>query len=236
MQDKELEIVFNNERFYGGFTNKFGGVSSGNFGSLNLGDHVGDDPKKVAKNREILASLIGVEVKNLKFMRQIHSNRVEILRNLDDEIAPCDGIITNLKGVALCVLIADCSPILIIDEVSQAVAAIHAGRAGTIGKICTDAINKMKAQFGCKERNLKVFTGPNIKSGCYEIGEMDLGEFNRYKNGKNFDINAALADEFKELGVKNVNFSPVCTHCDERYFSYRREGVTGRFAGFVMMR
>ncbi|MDO5046173.1 MAG: peptidoglycan editing factor PgeF [Campylobacter sp.] len=231
-----IEFVLDNERFCGGFTTRFGGVSAKAYESLNLGDHVGDEAKNVAKNREILAGRLGVDVKNLKFMRQIHSNRVEIIRNLDDEIPPCDGIITNLKGVALCVLTADCSPILIIDEVREVVAAIHAGRAGVMGQICTNAVNKMKSEFGSKTQDLKVFVGANIKGGCYEIGELDLGEFNRYKNNGKFDINAALADEFARADVKDVKFDETCTHCDDRYFSYRRDGVTGRFAGFVMMR
>ncbi|WP_170019267.1 peptidoglycan editing factor PgeF [Campylobacter sp. RM16190] len=233
---KQINFILDNERFCAGFTTRFGGVSSGAYESLNLGDHVGDEAKNVAKNREILAKLLSVKAKNLKFMRQIHSNRVEIIRNLDDEIAPCDGIITNLKGVVLCVLVADCSPILIVDEMREVVAAIHAGRAGVVGQICTNAVNRMKSEFGSKTQNLKVFVGPNIKGGCYEIGELDLGEFNRYKNDGKFDINAALADEFKELGVKSVKFDEICTHCDERYFSYRRERVTGRFAGFIMAR
>lgn len=233
---KQINFILDNERFCAGFTTRFGGVSSGAYESLNLGDHVGDEAKNVAKNREILAKLLSVKAKNLKFMRQIHSNRVEIIRNLDDEIAPCDGIITNLKGVVLCVLVADCSPILIVDEMREVVAAIHAGRAGVVGQICTNAVNRMKSEFGSKTQNLKVFVGPNIKGGCYEIGELDLGEFNRYKNNGKFDINAALADEFERAGVQNVKFDEACTHCDDRYFSYRREGVTGRFAGFVMMR
>ncbi|QCD52010.1 peptidoglycan editing factor PgeF [Campylobacter sp. RM16192] len=230
------EILLDDGKFLVGFSDRFGGASTGAYESLNLGDHVGDEAKNVTKNREILAKYLGVEAKNLKFMRQIHSNRVEIIRNLDDEIAPCDGIITNLKCVALCVLVADCSPILIVDEVCEAVAAIHAGRAGVVGQICTNAVNKMKREFSSKTQDLKVFVGPNIKGGCYEIGELDLGKFNRYKNNGKFDINAALNDEFELLGVKDIKFDPICTHCDTRYFSYRRDKKTGRFAGFVMMR
>ncbi|QKG29930.1 peptidoglycan editing factor PgeF [Campylobacter sp. RM16187] len=233
---KQINFILDNERFCGGFTTRFGGVSSGAYEGLNLGDHVGDEPKKVAKNREILAKRLGVMARNLKFMRQIHSSRVEIIRNLDDEIAPCDGIITNLKGVALCVLVADCSPILIVDEVKGVIAAIHAGRAGVVGQICTNAVNKMKSEFSSRTQDLKVFVGPNIKGGCYDIGELDLGEFSRYKNNGKFDINAALADEFARVGVQNVKFDEACTHCDDRYFSYRRDGATGRFAGFMMMR
>ena len=231
-----MRFEIDDGRFSAGFTTRLGGVSEGKFISLNLGDHVGDEPKNVAKNREILAGKLGIDASRLKFMKQIHSNRVEILRKIVEEIPPCDGLVTNLKGVALCVMVADCSPILIIDKKREVIAALHAGRAGVTGKICTEAVNLMKRNFGCEVKDISVFVGANIKGGCYEIGELDLGEFNRYKKDGKFDMNTALKDEFKELGVESVKFDESCTHCDERYFSYRREGVTGRFAGFVMMR
>lgn len=234
MKREILDVVFESERLKLGFTTRFGGVSDGAYEGLNLGDHVGDLPANVAKNREILAEQIGVVPSNLKFMRQIHSNRVEILRNLDDELQPCDGVITALRGVVLCVLVADCSPVLIADERRGVVAAVHAGRAGVTGKICTNAVNLMSSEFGCEAGDLRVFVGANIKARNYEVGELDLGTFNRYKNGGKFDMEAALRDEFAALGVKRVEFDPRCTFETKELFSYRRDGVTGRFCGFAM--
>lgn len=127
-----MRFEIDDGRFSAGFTTRLGGVSEEKFISLNLGDHVGDEPKNVAKNREILASKLGIDASRLKFMKQIHSNRVEILRKIDDEIPPCDGLVTNLKGVALCVMVADCSPILLIDKKRDVIAAVHAGRAGVL--------------------------------------------------------------------------------------------------------
>lgn len=234
MKREILDVVFESERVIAGFTTRFGGVSEGAYEGLNLGDHVGDLPANVAKNREILAKQIGVAPRDLKFMRQIHSNRVEILRNLDDELPPCDGVITALRGVALCVLVADCSPVLISDERRGVVAAVHAGRAGVTGKICTNALSLMKSEFSCEASDLRVFVGANIKARNYEVGELDLAEFNRYKNGGKFDMEAALRDEFAALGVKRVEFDPRCTFETRELFSYRRDGVTGRFCGFAM--
>ncbi len=234
MKREILDVVFESERLKLGFTTRFGGVSEGAYDGLNLGDHVGDLSANVAKNREILAEQIGVAPSNLKFMRQIHSNRVEILRNLDDELPPCDGVITALRDVALCVLVADCSPVLIADERRGVVAAVHAGRAGVTGKICTNAVNLMASEFGCKAGDLRVFVGANIKARNYEVGELDLGEFNRYKNGGKFDMDSALRDEFAQLGVGRVEFDPRCTLETQGLFSYRRDGVTGRFCGFAM--
>ena len=234
MKREILDVVFESELLKLGFTTRFGGVSEGAYEGLNLGDHVGDLPANVAKNREILAEQIGIAPDNLKFMHQIHSNRVEILRNLDDELQPCDGVITALRGVVLCVLVADCSPVLIADERRGVVAAVHAGRAGVTGKICTNAVNLMASEFGCEADDLRVFVGANIKARNYEVGELDLGAFNRYKNGGKFDMEAALRDEFAALGVERVEFDPRCTFETKELFSYRREGVTGRFCGFAM--
>ena len=234
MKREILDVVFESERVIAGFTTRFGGVSDGEYEGLNLAGHVGYQPANVAKNRKILAEQIGVAPDNLKFMRQIHSNRVEILRNLDDELPPCDGVITALRGVALCVLVADCSPVLISDERRGIVAAVHAGRAGVTGKICTNAVNLMTSEFGCEASDLRVFVGANIKARNYEVGELDLGAFNRYKNGGKFDIEAALRDEFAQLGVGRAEFDPHCTFETGELFSYRRDGVTGRFCGFIM--
>ena len=234
MKREILDVVFESERVIVGFTTRFGGVSDGAYGGLNLAGHVGDLPANVAKNREILAEQIGIAPDNLKFMNQIHSNRVEILRNLDDELPPCDGVITALRGVALCVLVADCSPVLIADERRGVVAAVHAGRSGVTGKICTNAVNLMASEFGCEAGDLRVFVGANIKSRNYEVGELDLAEFNRYKNGGKFDMEAALRNEFAALGVERVEFDLRCTLETRELFSYRRDGVTGRFCGFAM--
>ena len=234
MKREILDVVFESERLKLGFTTRFGGVSEGAYEGLNLAGHVGDLPANVAKNREILAAALGIMPCNLKFMNQIHSNRVEILRDLEDELPPCDGVITALRGVTLCVLVADCSPVLIADKRRGVVAAVHAGRAGVTGKICTNAVKLMKSEFGCEASDLRVFVGANIKARNYEVGELDLAEFNRYKNGGKFDMEAALRDEFTALGVGRVEFDPRCTFETQGLFSYRRDGVTGRFCGFAI--
>ena len=234
MKREILDVVFESERLKLGFTTRFGGVSEGAYEGLNLGDHVGDLPANVSKNREILAAVLGITSRNLKFMRQIHSNRVEILRKLGDELPPCDGVITALRGVTLCVLVADCSPVLIADEGRGVVAAVHAGRAGVTGKICTNVVRLMKSEFGCEAGDLRVFVGANIKARNYEVGELDLGEFNRYKKESKFDMESALRDEFAALGVGRAEFDPRCTFETGEMFSYRRESITGRFCGFAM--
>lgn len=160
------------------------------------------------------------------------------LKKINDEflsIFPvCDAMITDLGGVGLCVMVADCSPVILIDEKNGAIGVAHAGRNGVIKKILSKTAMKMSEIYGSKFSDLAVFVGTNIKGSCYEIGDLDLGEFERFKNGGKFDMDLALRAELKELKINKFAFSNVCSHCDQNHFSYRRDKDTGRFCGFVL--
>ena len=146
----------------------------------------------------------------------------------------CDAMITDLGGVGLCVMVADCSPVILIDEKNGAIGVAHAGRNGVIKKILSKTAMKMSEIYGSKFSDLAVFVGTNIKGSCYEIGDLGLGEFERFKNGGKFDMDLALRAELKELKINKFAFSNVCSHCDQNHFSYRRDKNTGRFCGFVL--
>ncbi|MEE3744091.1 peptidoglycan editing factor PgeF [Campylobacter porcelli] len=221
-------VSIDDDKIIAGFTTKFGGVSNGVYESLNLAYHVGDSSQNVRQNRDILASKIGA--KNLIFMEQIHSDFVMEYSGLN--LPPCDAIFTHLKGVGICVMVADCAAVLLYDKKLGVVAAIHAGRAGVVSKIVSKTIDKM----GSNPKNIKAIVGPNIKKNCYEIGDLDLGEFNKFKDNAKFDINGALRAELNTLGVVDYEFSDICNHCNERFYSYRRDKITGRFAGFIMLK
>ena len=170
---ENLEIVFDKNGIVAGFTNRLGGVSEGQFSSLNLGDHVGDEPRDVIKNREILARNLGV--RQLKFMKQIHSDKVFALENEEDELPECDAVITNLSDVGICVLVADCSPVVMIDERRGAICVAHAGRAGVMLKICTKAVMLMSEKFGSRAGEMSVFVGANIKAAATRWASLILG-------------------------------------------------------------
>ncbi|CAD7287630.1 Polyphenol oxidase [Campylobacter majalis] len=222
-----FKSVLDDGTYLAGYSTRYGGVSKGKYESLNLALHVGDDEKSVYKNREILKEYLGF--KKLIFMHQTHSDIIKILKNESENLGECDGIITNMRSIGLCVMVADCSPILLVSK--NAVAAIHAGRQGVIKRIVSKCVKIMRDKFNAHD--IKAYIGANISAKNYEIGDMDLGEFNAYKNGKNFDINMALADEFDKLNIKNTFFSNQCTFESDEFFSYRKSGVTGRFAGVV---
>ncbi|WP_281951805.1 peptidoglycan editing factor PgeF [Nitrosophilus kaiyonis] len=213
------------------FTDRFGGVSEENYKSFNLAFHVGDKRENVEKNREILKNKI--KVSKIVFMNQLHSDKVEVVNDLD-KIYNCDGIICDKKDVALAVMVADCIPLLLYSD--SLIAAVHAGRNGTFLEISKKCVLKMK-KMGAK--NIKAIIGPSIRSCCYEVGEeiLDIAKKSfseKYiKNKKFLDIVSMNIDQLKSVGVENIKLFNDCTCCNKKYFSYRREKITGRFVGVI---
>lgn len=218
------------------FTNIHGGVSKGNYESLNLALHVKDNPLHVAKNRSLTCKEFNI--KNISFMNQVHECDVKVINNAD-KIPTCDGIITNQKNLALAVLSADCIPLLLYDSKTKAIGAIHAGRAGVFGNIAQNAINKMATEFGTNALHVKAFIGPCIHQCCYELSTNVLQEakekFALHVKQNRLDIKSILITQLQNLGV-HVKDNSKCTCCNKEYFSYRRDGLTGRIAGIIMQR
>ena len=218
------------------FSKKEGGYSPAPYASLNLAYHVGDDRLLVDKNRAKLLEKIQIDA--VAYMEQIHGCHIEEVYR-EGEVAQCDGIITNKKGLGLMVMVADCIPILMYDKENEAIAVAHAGRNGTFLEIATKCVAKMSEAYGTKPEALEVYLGPSIKSCCYEVGgeltdimRKNFGE--QYVVGERYlDLQRLNEDMLRKVGVKNIHVSSVCTCCDENYFSYRREGVTGRFVGLI---
>lgn len=225
-----MEVVFEDDFVKVGFSSKFGGVSTGKFDSLNLSLNVGDKADNVLQNREILRKFL--KAKELVFMEQIHSDKISQITKFGQTIKLCDALISDLRGIGLCAMAADCNAILLYDRKRLQISAIHAGRAGVMSQILTKTIKKM----GSDPRDLMIFVSPSINGECYQVGELDLGEFNAYKKDGKFMIKQALFDEIKALKIEQIYISQICTHCDDRFFSYRRDGVTGRFCGFVVLK
>ena len=229
------------------FTDRWGGVSEAPYNELNLALHVGDDPLKVLQNRQILADNENFYIDNLIYMDQVHSDNIVIVTDtLTNKIESCDGIITNLPNVPLMVMVADCIPILLYDSKKQVIGAVHAGRNGTFLEIAKKAVSKMKEEFNSDAKDIKVYLGTSINSCCYEVGK-DLADVCQKSFGKKYVIERASSfyldlqtlnkDQLISAGLdeKHINISPTCSCCDKNYFSYRRDGVTGRFAGVIKL-
>ena len=216
------------------FTARHGGVSIGNYTSLNLGDHVGDIPEAVVSNRRVLANMLSrIEP---KFMNQVHGNQVvEVDENSSSQIT-ADAIVTRRVGLPLTVLSADCLPILVAGE--SVVGAIHAGRKGILNGVIEQTISKMRTLGG---NNLSATIGPAICRDCYEV------DLQMYKDVTGIepalatslethclDLKRAAANQLSSQSV-SVKDLEICTAHDQNFFSYRRDGSTGRNSGVIVL-
>lgn len=226
------------------FTTRFGGVSEGHLASLNLGIHRGDRPENVRKNYEILGGALGLDIRELVFTRQTHTNIVRVVdasncgEGLFREVEPeCDALVTNTPGVVLAAFTADCTPILLHDPVTGAVGAVHAGWRGTVADIAGNAVRAMCENFGAKPEDIRAAIGPNIAQCCFET-HADVPEAVRAVLGEEAEalilpagekfrvdlkgVNAAL---LRRAGVEQLEVSSDCTACrPDRFWSHRRVG------------
>lgn len=201
-----------------------------------MGLHVGDILDRVLDNREALRQRLGVS--HLLFMEQVHEDTVAYV-DIQTQTPVCDAMITDQKGIALAVMVADCIPILMYDARTSSIAAIHAGRKGTQLNIVAKTLHAMHQRFGTKPEEVSVYMGASIGVCCYEVGlevTRGLEKVLHVKNNRYFlDLPLANYNALLEAGVKAlaIHRQEVCTCCNEDYFSYRREKKTGRFAGVI---
>jgi len=231
------------------FTTKSGGVSRENYSNLNLAFHVGDKIADINENHNILAKLLQYDKRMLVHMKQIHSNIVHIVTDNDnfDNPPTCDALITNKKNTPLMVMVADCSPILFYDDVQKVIAVAHAGRQGAFSNIIKNVIDSFVTDFHSAQKNIYVSIGASICCNCYEVGEeinkqakkLSLEYAMEVKDDKYYlNIRKILKQQLLTNGVKeeNIEISDECSSClSNKYFSYRANGVTGRFAGVIFL-
>ncbi len=215
----------------------------------NIAFHVGDDKNNVISNHKALALSLNYSYEKLIHMKQIHSNkvvRVTTEHNFTTPIA-CDAIMTNEPNVPLMVMTADCTPILLYDNNTHAIAAIHAGRAGAFHNIIKNSIAMMAEHFNSKSENIIAVLGPSICQNCYGVNEKIYDEAKRlgYSNavkqqndGFFLHVNQILMQQLQECGVAkhHIEVMEHCTSCEHHtFFSYRADGgTTGRQAGIIM--
>ncbi|WP_457253018.1 peptidoglycan editing factor PgeF [Pedococcus sp. P5_B7] len=223
------------------FTDREGGRSAGDFDSLNLGGHVGDDAAAVEANRAAVATATGVRRDHLLFMHQCHGADVVVADGPWDAGGPppADGVVTATAGLALAVLVADCTPVLLADVDAGVVGAVHAGRPGMTAGIVDVAVERMR---GLGARALSAVVGPSICARCYEVPEelraaatavAPEASARSWSGTPAIDVAAGVVAQLVANNVA-VQWVPGCAREDQRLFSYRREGRTGRYAGVVV--
>ncbi|MDD2384997.1 MAG: peptidoglycan editing factor PgeF [Sulfurospirillaceae bacterium] len=220
------------------FTNRFGGISQAPYENFNLGLHVNDNPSHVEHNRRLLKAQCNVP--HIMFMNQVHSADVTVISGIMP-VPTCDAMITNQKGIALAVMVADCIPILLYDSVNEAIGVVHAGRTGSALHVGTRCIQKMHQVYGTEAKDIKLWMGPSIGGCCYEVGKdvtVGLEDCLHVRENRYFlDLPSFNKADFLALGVKETNIvhSTICTCCNPDYFSYRRDTITGRFVGVIWL-
>ncbi len=221
-------------------TTRQGGVSAAPYDSLNLGDHVGDDPLTVARNRILLNTLLPGEP---VWLEQVHG---AIVVNADNAscLPRADACIARHRAAVCVVMTADCLPVLLCDEQGTVVGAIHAGWRG----LCDGVIETTVRAMGVAPQSLMAWLGPAIGQEAFEVGEevraafiaaqpQAASAFASGQRGKWFADLCALARlRLNALGVTQIYGGGYCTwHERDRFFSYRRDGVTGRMGTFIWL-
>lgn len=235
-----------------GFSTRHGGISSlPHTATMNLAYGRGDDEITVKENMRIFCEAIGIDSDTVVSARQIHSTDVMVVtpEKAGLEGVECDGFVTKEKGIALCVKIADCVPILFCDKKNGVIGACHAGWRGTAGGIAPKTVEKMLS-LGADPANIQVAIGPCIHPCCYEVG----GDFfeqvatlrgedfaKRHIANKDGSMFANLTEMNKELLINaripegNISISDRCTCCEPDVFHSHRAtgGVRGTMAAVI---
>lgn len=185
------------------------------------------------------------------YIKQIHSDKVLNYDNQVDFIEnEGDAIITNKKNVAIGVFTADCVPVIAVNEVDGVIAAIHSGWRGTFESITLKTIEKIKREYNCNEKNIKVYIGPHIRKCCYEVSEELKEKFIEKKknideavlfDGRKLNLEACILDDLKKSGIhdENINTLNLCSYCEKdiKLHSYRKsEGSYGRMFAFIKLK
>ena len=218
-----------------GFFGRRGGTSTGDFASLNVSESLGDRPNHVARNRTYATEALGFAGPSLVTMKQVHSTTVlQVTRQpAQDERPEADAFVTNVRGLALGILTADCTPILLADPVAGIVGAAHAGWKGATGGIAEATVDVM-VSLGARRDRIVAAIGPTISLQNYEVGpEFAAGLLAAHRDAANrvstppggrehFDLPGFVFDHLTEAGVAMVDDLALCTYAEpRRYFSHR---------------
>ena len=215
-------------------TGRSGGVSPSPYDSLNLGDHVGDDPTNVEENRRRVAETIGVELPHLVIINQVHGRDV-IAANEATAASSGDVIVDYGDGFAMAVLVADCLPILLVDEDSPTLAVVHAGWRGLQCNVLESALES----FGHRDA-VHAFLGPCISPAAYQVGPEVAEHFTAAPGAitadtgdrSRLDLRQVALAQLRRLGVTDhrVTVATQSTDGGATFYSDRSARPCGRFA------
>ena len=231
------------------FTTRQGGISEGPYESMNLGLSNGDEKVKVLENYKIITGALGKDISDVVLTHQTHTANIRVVTEADRGKGLCrerdyqniDGLVTDVPGLVLTTLHADCTPLYFADPVHRAVALAHSGWRGTASRIGAAAVKAMRDNYGTKPEDIVAAIGPTISIGHYEIGpevaqifEQEFGKkicekLGVLRPGKGdrymLGLEAANMHVLMQAGIpeENITTCGICTYeQSERFFSHRK--------------
>lgn len=239
------------------FTTRLGGVSQGEFSTMNLSFTRGDQADRVAENYRRVGEVLGCAPEDMVATHQTHTTNIRkvtaadrgkgITRTRDYE--DIDGLMTDVSGIALVTYFADCVPLFFADTVHRAIGLAHSGWKGTVAGMGTCMVRAMEAAYGTKPEDLCVAIGPSICVDCYEVGEDVAEQFHRFSEvvkpgriqGKyQLDLWEANRQNLLAAGVRRekIAVTDICTCCNSSYlFSHRASrGRRGNMGAFLCLK
>ena len=225
-------------------TKRTGGVSLAPFDSFNLGDHVGDLPENVLANRVLLRTYLPADP---IWLKQIHGVKVS---TPNARLLEADAVVTNIPDEVLVIMTADCLPVLFTNQSGTVIGAAHAGWRGLCAGVLENTVTEMiKLIRQDADKNLIAWLGPAIGPQAFEVGQDVLNAFQDFgisypqsafspiseKPGKYLtDIYSLARSRLESVGVDQIFGGQYCTVTQaDQFFSYRRDGETGRFASLI---
>ncbi len=239
------------------FSTRAGGVSCGQYASMNLSFSGGDSFMAVEENYRRLCGQVGIDISHLVLSCQTHTNNVRVVTAADcgtgytkPSFCDVDGLITAQRGVALVTQYADCTPLLFCDPVNRVCATSHAGWRGTVSKIGEVTVQKMVSEFGCRREDIIAAIGPAIGACCYEVDTPVYEQFLNsgikldgvFKAGRDsdhfmLDIKTANKNILLDCGIKedNLDIADICTSCNAQLLHSHRAtgGKRGNLAAII---
>lgn len=242
-------------------TTRNGGVSKGDYASMNCTPYTGDDIETVQRNQQLLCTALHIEKEQLIIPYQTHSVNALVIdkeflqqnaEKRNEQLQNIDALITQEKGVCLCVSTADCTPILLYDRKRQVIAAIHAGWRGSVNYIVRKTLEQMNRLYNTQGEDIFAAIGPCIGFDAFEVGDEVYDAFKQndfpmeYISGWkpethkwHIDLQMANSVQLIDFGVptEQIDICDICTFTHyEKFFSARRLGIkSGRILSGIFM-
>ncbi|OOB79307.1 MAG: hypothetical protein BEN19_07920 [Epulopiscium sp. Nuni2H_MBin003] len=240
------------------FSTRHGGVSTGHFGTMNLGLNRGDERDRVLQNYKIMADILGVEFDSFTASSQTHTCNIKYIAesykgngvSKSNEFKDVDGIYTNKPNITLVTYYADCVPLFFYAPKYNMIGMSHAGWRGTVLEIGKHMATTFNNKFNIPFNEIEVGIGPAICKNCFEVHKDVADEFLSHADFKQFvsknpiegkfnvDLWACNKYSLEQVGVEKIYLSNTCTCCNtDKFYSHRKEGAQrGSLAGFIGLR